>query len=199
MERNVISALIGAVIFQFKVVFWVFRKLFQLVGFVRARSASKPQGLDFPLSARLEHTHIVAGSGHGKTQLIQSLIWMLDLDAVVAGKRSVVVIDSHGDMLKNILHLSQLSPEHKNLSERVIYIDPNDMENPPCLNLFDFGLDRLKAYTPVEREKLLNGAISLYEYMFGALLGAELPHRQGVIFRYLARLLMVVPVRPSIP
>jgi hypothetical protein len=29
--------------------------------------------------------------------------------------------------------------------------------------------------------------------MFGALLGAELSHRQGVIFRYLARLLMVVP------
>jgi hypothetical protein len=36
-------------------------------------------------------------------------------------------------------------------------------------------------------------AISLYEYVFGALLGAELTARQGVIFRYLAHLLMVVP------
>ena len=40
---------------------------------------------------------------------------------------------------------------------------------------------------------LVNGAISLYEYVFGALLGAELTARQGVIFRYLARLMMVVP------
>lgn len=45
----------------------------------------------------------------------------------------------------------------------------------------------------MEREKLLNGAIALYEYMFGALLGAELSQRQGVIFRYLGRLLMTVP------
>ena len=64
---------------------------------------------------------------------------------------------------------------------------------PPALNLFDFGLDRLKQYSAVEREKLVNGAIALYEYLFGALLGAELTQKQGVIFRYLARLMMVVP------
>jgi hypothetical protein len=54
-------------------------------------------------------------------------------------------------------------------------------------------LDRLIRYNSVEREKLVNGAIALYEYMFGALLGADLTQRQGVIFRYLARLMMVVP------
>src|SRR5215217_3735373 len=37
------------------------------------------------------------------------------------------------------------------------------------------------------------GSVSLYEYVFGALLGAELTQKQGVIFRYLARLMMVVP------
>jgi hypothetical protein len=76
---------------------------------------------------------------------------------------------------------------------RIVLIDPNDIAYPPCLNLFDFGLDRLTRYDPVEREKLINGAIALYEYMFGALLGADLTQRQGVIFRYLARFLMVVP------
>ena len=40
---------------------------------------------------------------------------------------------------------------------------------------------------------LLNGAVSLYEYVFGAVLGAELTAKQGVIFGYLARLLLVVP------
>src|SRR3712207_6915316 len=34
---------------------------------------------------------------------------------------------------------------------------------------------------------------TLFRSLFGALLGAELTQRQGVIFRYLARLMMVVP------
>jgi hypothetical protein len=73
-----------------------------------------------------------------------------------------------------------------------VYIDPNDILGPPCLNLFDFGLSRLKNYSPLEQEKLITGTIAPYEYLFGALLGAELTNRQGVIFRYLASLLMVV-------
>src|SRR5690606_27959232 len=48
-------------------------------------------------------------------------------------------------------------------------------------------------YAPVDREKILNATIELYEYFFGALLGAELTQRQGLIFRYLARLLMEIP------
>jgi hypothetical protein len=79
------------------------------------------------------------------------------------------------------------------LSERLVVIDPNDIDNPPALNLFDFGLERLTRYSALEREKLLNGAIALYEYLFGALLGAELTQKQGVIFRYLARLMLTVP------
>jgi hypothetical protein len=63
-----------------------------------------------------------------------------------------------------------------------VLIDPNDVENPPALNLFDFGLNRLQQYEPVEREKMINGAIALYEYIFGALLGAELTNRQGTLF-----------------
>jgi hypothetical protein len=75
----------------------------------------------------------------------------------------------------------------------LVLIDPNDIDHPPALNLFDFGLNRLERYSAAEREKLVNGAIALYEYLFGALLGAELTQRQGVIFRYLARLMMTVP------
>jgi Type IV secretion-system coupling protein DNA-binding domain len=141
-----------------------------------------------PPSARFEHTHIVGGSGHGKTQLLQSLM-LDDLEKIKEGKASVVVIDSQGDMIRHIRELAIVGemPEH------VVLIDPNDIEYPPALNFFDFGLDRLDCYDPVEREKLINGAISLYEYVFGALLGAELTQRQGVIFRYLARLMMVIP------
>jgi len=141
-----------------------------------------------PFSARFEHCHVLGGSGHGKTQLLQSM-QLKDIDQLVKGNGSIVVIDSQGDMIRTILGLAELA----NLSERIVLIDPNDIENPPCLNLFDFGLDRLTHYSAVDREKLVNGAIALYEYMFGALLGADLTQRQGVIFRYLARLMMVVP------
>src|SRR4051794_19174151 len=97
-------------------------------------------------------------------------------------------------MIRTIMHLSELSPDAGNgLSDRLGLIDPNDVDRPPALNLFDFGLERLQRYGGAEREKLINGAIALYEYLFGALLGAELTNRQGVIFRYLARLMMVIP------
>jgi len=46
-----------------------------------------------PEELRFEHTHIVAGSGHGKTQTLQYLI-AHDLVDVAAGDKSVVVIDS---------------------------------------------------------------------------------------------------------
>jgi hypothetical protein len=91
-------------------------------------------------------------------------------------------------MLKNILALRSVGE----MADRLVIIDPNDVEYPSALNLFDFGLERLTRYNPVEREKLVNGAIALYEYLFGALLGAELTQRQGVIFRFLTRLMMTV-------
>jgi hypothetical protein len=147
-----------------------------------------PVPFSIPLSARFAHTHVVGGSGHGKTQLLQSLI-LRDIEELIKGNGSIIVIDSQGDMIHTILQLDALT----HISDRLILIDPNDIEHPPCLNLFDFGLARLAVYNPVEREKLINGAIALYEYLFGALLGADLTQRQGVIFRYLARLMMVVP------
>ena len=109
---------------------------------------SVPFGM--PFSARFEHTHIVGGSGHGKTQLLQQMI-LKDLDKLAEGKGSVIVIDSQGDLLKNILSLASMS----RLSERLVLIDPTDIDNPPALNLFDFGLERLARYSPIEREKLL--------------------------------------------
>jgi hypothetical protein len=107
-----------------------------------------------------------------------------DLEDIQRGAKSVIVIDSQGDMIRNILRLGMLSPNQMGgIADRVVLIDPNDVENPPALNLFDFGLDRLKQYSALEREKMVSGAIALFEYIFGALLGAELTNRQG---RYLA-------------
>jgi predicted ATPase len=294
-------------------VYYLIRFIIQTIFFIRAKIPKSPEAYRFPEKARFEHTLVVGGSGHGKTQLLQHLFVCNDLNDVMAGRKSVVFIDSQGDMLQKILHLAELTPsrheeaiqeqpqsatgepqqkapekppkertgasrfwhivgvllvnllvlaaffiiavfvqaiywdgkeesitlgsillgfglltgawylliyparilfrksgapgssqvkvatqvveqaKRPSLADRLVLIDPNDVENPPCLNLFDFGLDRIKDYSALDREKFINSAIALYEYMFGALLGAELSQRQGVIFRYLARLLMVVP------
>ena len=175
---------------------FVFKWIFRIIGFIflagrGAYRLSKGQpGWDIPFKTRFEHMHVVAGSGHGKTQMLQHSI-SNDMNLLKEGRGSVIVIDSQGDMIRKILSLEAVTA----LSEqnRLIVIDPTDIEYPPCLNLFDFGLSRLKNYSALERETLINGAIALYEYIFGALLGAELTNRQGANFRYLARLMMIVP------
>lgn len=146
-----------------------------------------------PFPARFEHTHIVGGTGHGKTQLMQFLI-NHDLVRAMDDGRSIVVIDSQGDLIRTISRLAYFSPGvEKSLADRFVLIDPNDVLNPVCLNMFDFNQDRLSGYAPVDREKILNATIELYEYFFGALLGAELTQRQGLIWKYVARLLLEIP------
>lgn len=149
-----------------------------------------PLPFAIPFPARFEHTHIVGGTGHGKTQLMQFLIHH-DIVRSQDDGRSIVVIDSQGDLINTISKLGYFS--NPALAERFVLVDPNDIEHPVCLNMFDFNRDRLSGYAPVDREKILNATIELYEYFFGALLGAELTQRQGLIFRYLARLLIEIP------
>lgn len=152
-----------------------------------------PLPLSIPFPARFEHTHIVGGSGHGKTQLLQLSI-LRDLEASIEDKRSVVVIDSQGDLIRNVSRLELFAPDHPSgLAERLLLVDPTDVEYPVALNMFDFDRGRMERLPLVDRERLLNATIDLYEYFFGALLGAELTARQGIIFKYIARLLLEVP------
>jgi len=64
---------------------------------------------------------------------------------------------------------------------------------PAAINMFALDENRLASYGPVEREKVQNSAIALYEHFFGELLGAELTAKQGVVFKYLARLMLEIP------
>ncbi len=146
-----------------------------------------------PEQSRFEHCHILGGTGHGKTQLLQHLIFS-DLKKAQQEKRSVVVIDSQGDLIRKISHLALFDPEDEaSLADKLVLIDPSDVAYPVSLNMFDVQRDRAEEYSPAEKEKLLNGTIELYENFFGSLLGAELTQRQGVIFKYLARLMLEIP------
>lgn len=149
--------------------------------------------LPIPESVRSEHALIVGGSGHGKSQLLQKLIHH-DLTHEGECPPGVIVIDSQGDLIHTISRLACFDPEAADsLADRLILIDPNDVEFPVALNLFAFNAQRLEGYDRANKERVLNSVIDLYDYFFSALLGAELTQKQGVVFRYLARLMLVIP------
>ena len=147
----------------------------------------------FPFQARFEHTHIVAGTGHGKTQLIQFLLNQ-DIKGVQADQCGFCIIDSQADLINNVLQMAQFDPQAKNsLADRVIYINPEDVAFSPCLNIFDMQLDYIKGLDPLEQEKVFNSAVSLYEYIFSDLVDGRLTMYQQNIFQFCAKLLLSVP------
>lgn len=152
-----------------------------------------PVPFHVPEEARFEHCHIVGGTGHGKTQLMQRMIHA-DLVKAQSECRSIVVIDSQGDLINKLSRLALFDPDAPDsLADRLVLIDPSDVEFPASLNLFDAHIDRVKGYGAADCERVLNGVIELYETFFGEMLGAELTQKQGVIFRYLARLMLTIP------
>lgn len=150
-----------------------------------------PIPFTLPKQARLEHHWIVAGTGHGKTQTLQSLICG-DLEAVAKGEASLVVIDSQGDLIKNVAGL-KLFAEGQPLHGKLCLIDPTDIEYPVQLNLFALGTERLNTYSKLDRERLLNSIIELYDFVLAALLGAEMTSKQSIIFRFVTRALLLIP------
>ncbi|MEO1222215.1 MAG: type IV secretory system conjugative DNA transfer family protein, partial [Pseudomonadota bacterium] len=166
---------------------------------VEAYLCSTPLALPFdqtvtftiPTKSRFEHQHIVAGSGHGKTQTLQYLIAQ-DLAAMAEKKRTIIVLDSQGDLIRNIAQLDMFGPEGP-LHDRLVLIDPTDVEYPVSLNLFDVGQKRLDGYAPLERERLTNSILELYDFVLGTLLDAQMTQKQNVIFRYVTRLMLHIP------
>jgi len=150
-----------------------------------------PVPFTLPHEARFEHHWIVAGTGHGKTQTLQSLICS-DLDAVANGEASIVVIDSQGDLIKNVAGL-KLFAKGQPLHGKLCLIDPTDIEFPVQLNLFALGTERLDTYSKLDRERLLNSIIELYDFVLAALLGAEMTSKQSIIFRFVTRALLQIP------
>ena len=147
--------------------------------------------LVIPDTTRFEHQHIVAGSGHGKTQTLQHFI-LHDLDKVAHGNASIIVIDSQSDLINTIAGLAVFAPGGP-LANRLVLIDPTDVEWPVALNLFDFALKRIDQYSPLDRERLINGVLELYDFVLGSLLDAGMTQKQSVIFRYITRLLLHIP------
>lgn len=141
---------------------------------------------EIPEASRFEHVHMVAGTGHGKTQTLQYFI-AKDLLDVARRDKSIVVIDSQGDLIRTILAAKHLPPE------RIVLIDPEDIAFPVALNLFSVGQERLTGYSAVDQERLTNSILELYDFVLGSLLGSGMTSKQNVVFRYVTRLMLHIP------
>ena len=141
-----------------------------------------------PEKSRFEHMHVLAGTGHGKTQTIQHML-VADLERAIHGEASVIVIDSQGDLIRNISGLKMFAEK----PERLCLVDPHDIEHPVALNLFDMGLQRLQKYSALDKERLRNSAKELLNFVLSSLLGSDMTSKQSTLFDFTLSLMLEIP------
>jgi hypothetical protein len=149
-----------------------------------------PVPLQFTHEERFSHMHVVGGSGAGKTTLLQNLI-LGDLTA--EEPPALVIVDSQSDLIRKLSRLELFDPNHGSLAHRFLLISPRDIKHPPALNIFDVNRDRLEGYDEETKEQVVAGVIQTFDYLFTGLIGADLTAKQGVFFRFVARLMLVLP------
>lgn len=150
-----------------------------------------PVPFELPQQTRFEHHWIIGGTGHGKTNAIGNLL-IDDLQRVADGEASVVVIDSQNSLIPMIARLPFFAEGYL-LAGKLVLIDAADVEYPVALNLFDVGLERLHTYSLLDRERLLNTAAEVMEFILQSLLGAEMTSRQSTLFGYALQAMQLIP------
>jgi len=150
-----------------------------------------PAPFTLPEKSRFEHQWIVAPPGAGKSTLLQYLI-SRDLALVRDNQASIVVMESNRDLIKSIERLKVFAPGAP-LGGKLVVIDAEDIEWPIALNLFDVGIDDARSYSLAEHEGFRNAVLSLYDYIFSALLSAEMTSRQNTLFHFTIELLLTIP------
>lgn len=123
-------------------------------------------------------------TGAGKTTLLENLIYH---DVQSADSPSLVIIDPHRDLITKLLKADL------GIDDRLIIIDPRDTAHPPALNIFALNHARMSGYDDATREQVTAGVIQTFDYLFSGLIGADLTAKQGVLFRYIARLMLSLP------
>jgi hypothetical protein len=149
-----------------------------------------PVPLKFTYEGRYSHMHVLGGSGAGKTTLLQNLILS---DLMSDDPPSLVIVDGQGDLINKLSHLALFDPDYGELASRIFLITPKDTKSPPALNIFDVNHDRLGQYDEATKEQVTAGVIQTFDYLFAGLLGADLTAKQGVFFRFVARLMLALP------
>ena len=146
---------------------------------------------ELPQQTRFEHHWIVGGTGHGKTNAIANML-IDDLQRVADCEASVVVINSQNSLIPMLSQLPVFA-EGDLLDGKLVLIDAADVEYPVALNLFDVGLKRLDSYSLLDRERLLNTAAEVMEFILQSLLGAEMTSRQSTLFGFALQAMQLIP------
>jgi len=126
-----------------------------------------------PLSKRFEHLVAFAGTGHGKTQMLQRLIEHTDT--------GFCVIDSQGDLINELARLQ--------FDREVILIDPSEVENTLAVSLFNVDLSGLDNK---QKQAIVNNAVSSYSYLFEGIMEQNLTPRQRAMFSFVSKLLIEI-------
>jgi hypothetical protein len=150
-----------------------------------------PVPFSLPQHIRFQHQWIVAPPGAGKSNLLQGMI-VNDLDLVLNDEGSVIVMESNRDLIKAFEGSHVFGPGGP-LEGKLLSIDAEDVEWPLALNLFDVGMDQIRAAPPLAREALLNSVNTLYDYIFSSLLSAEFTSRQNTLFTFTLQLMLQIP------
>jgi hypothetical protein len=103
-----------------------------------------------------------------------------------------VIIDSQNALIPTIAHLPVFA-EGEVLDGKLVLIDASDVEYPVALNIFDVGLRRLDSYSMLDRERLLNTAAEVMQFILASLLGAEMTSRQSTLFGYALQAMQGIP------
>lgn len=123
------------------------------------------------LAARTEHTQIVAGSGSGKTSLID---YMIHHDLDPDSDCCVVVIDSQRQLIDKLARRDLPTSD-------VAYFSPHHRLG---INIFD---------VEAQGEEEVIAVSDLMEYVLSGLIGAELTPKQATLFNNAVQLLTLVP------
>ncbi len=145
------------------------------------------QGQEKPVTLsseqRLRHTHIIGGTGTGKSTLIESMI-VQDIN----NGDGLMLLDPHGDLVESIL--TRIPPSRVN---DVVVIDPGDTE-------YSTGFNLLSAKTDIEKIILSSDLVAMFKRLsaswgdqmnsvFGNAIAAMLEGRGGTLLdlrRFLA-------------
>ena len=129
-----------------------------------------PVPFTVPRDLYTEHTAIFAPSGHGKTQLLQTIIYEFLNEP---DPPAMFIVDSQGDMLRK---LEALDFPHR---DRLVILDP-EADPPPQLNFLDFKGTNQAAID------------ELFGYLMSSL-SRDLTAKQGTAVSYLLRLMRAIP------
>jgi len=138
-----------------------------------------------PKEKYFQHGLITAGTGAGKSQLVQWFVAQ-EYERLKAGEISVVVMDSQKELIQALLSLDLPL-------NRICYLNPSDIEFPVPISLFDLGMQRQSQYSAADQERVVNKAIEVLTFVIDSVLGADMTTKQGTLFNYLIRLLIQIP------